>query len=344
MIYSTNRTQSLGDVTVAANENYFGNGYLDFVQECYEDELAIFENAIKSDIDEFISEGSDLQAVTEAFVEKAKEQLEKLMQKFLEWIESVKTSVIKKFDEVYNKSVILKVKELTEKFNKLKGDTKFTGKALLADSKYIDWLDTVFDSIKKSNSVVLNPTKEDIKTIESGLENVKKLNSKALDSYLVELKDKSAKEVFDYQVKIIESVKNNIQGLRNILNDEKTAAKQILKESKKNKKESEDKDTAALKVQAASTYRTLCVESLKVTMKMLRAIISKALDTMVLIIKQNKASVEEGVELDVDMLDLATESFIYEMEASLQDFSEGCKHEECDDDECCDDDEDDDEE
>lgn len=344
MIYSTNRTQSLGDVTVAANENYFGNGYLDFIQECYEDELAIFENAIKSDIDEFISEGSDLQAVTEAFVEKAKEQLAKLMQKFLEWIESVKTSVIKKFDEVYVKSVNLKVKELTEKFNKLKGDTKFTGKAFTSNEPLAIG-DKMFNDILDCKQFVLGqPTKENVESIEAKVKNVKDIDKKSLDSSLVELKDKSAKEVFDDQVKIINSVKGIIETVRKALAEEKTVAKQILKDCKKAKKESEDKDAAALKMQAASAYRTLCVETLKVTMKMLRVIISKALDTMVLIIKQNKASVEEGVELDVDMLDLATESFIYEMEASLQDFSEGCKHEECDDDECCDDDEEDDEE
>ena len=50
MIYSTNRTASLGDTTIEVdvNKSYFGAGSLVFMQEAAEDELALFENAITS--------------------------------------------------------------------------------------------------------------------------------------------------------------------------------------------------------------------------------------------------------------------------------------------------------
>ena len=73
MIYSTNRTSSLGEQSIDVNESYFGIGAQSFYQESAQDELSIFESAIKSDIDEVLigESASELQALNEGFVAKA---------------------------------------------------------------------------------------------------------------------------------------------------------------------------------------------------------------------------------------------------------------------------------
>lgn len=73
MIYSTNRTASLGEITCDVNESYFGIGAMSFMEESAQDELAIFEAAIKSDIDEVMigESATELAALNEGFVQTA---------------------------------------------------------------------------------------------------------------------------------------------------------------------------------------------------------------------------------------------------------------------------------
>ena len=341
MIYSTNRTESLGDVTISANENYFGAGYLDFVQECYEDEQAIFESCIKADIDEcLVKESTDLEALNEAFVSKAKEQLAKMMQKFIEWIESVKKSVMKKFDTEFSKAVTYRVKDLQKKAKDLNADAKYTGKAFDSTAP-LEIGDKLFNNIISCKSIVTgNPTKEDVEKIQDFLKTVKEMDKKSsIEDGLTDVKDFDAKKVIDDQVKIINDTKGIISTVRSTLDQEKAVANQLRKEAKKAGKDTEDKDAAALKLQAASAYRTLCVETFKVSMKLVRSIIYKALGVMEAAIKQNKKAVKEGTEVveEFDMSDIIFEAAMYEVEASLEDFTEG---KDCDD--CCDDDNSDD--
>lgn len=343
MIYSTNRTESLGDVTINANESYYGFGYLGFVQECYEDELSIFESAIKSDIDEaMIGESGDLTALNESFTKQAKEQITKLMTKFIEWIESVKTAVLAKFDKEFSKAVTYRTKDLTSKFNKLNDSVVFTGKAF-ASNDVLAFGDKLYGAISECKSIVTGqPTKEDVEKINAKLKAVKETDSKTLESALSEYKEAPAKKVFDTQVKIINDTKGIISTVRKNLSEEKDVAKQILKDAKKAGKEAEDKDASALKVQAASAYRTLCVETLKTTMKLVRGIIYKALSTMAAIIKQNSKAVKEDTNVeDIDMVEVATEAAIYEMEEILEgkDCCDDCEEDEDSDDDESDDDE-----
>lgn len=343
MIYSTNRKESLGDLTISANESYFGFGSLNFIQECAEDELSIFEAAIKSDIEEhgLIKEGSDLTSLNESFVEKAKNQIKTMMEKFLQWIQSTMASVMKKFDTEVGNHAAKYAKSAKEKFAKLEGTLVFKGKAF--DPKTTDPLKgfngDVLESLKNAESLVVGETvsEQDLKTIQEMLSKIKEGSKKDfLKDTLKEFENGDVKKIFDTHIEILEGCKDTINPFRVSLKEVKDTATKLYKEAKKAAKGSEDKEAAARKVQAVAAYRDLCTKTLSMGMQLIRTVISTAKSVVDSILRQNTKAVKEGTEedFDVELLTAMGESFDYELEQSFEEISEG--------EDCCDDDKDDD--
>ena len=140
MIYSTNRTASLGEITVDVNESYFGAGALDFMQENAQDELALFEAAIKSDIDEVLigESTSELEALNEGFIQNASNKIKEMMRKFIEWLKAVTRSAIAKLSQLLVRDNAKFVKIAKKKIQTMPnpGKFKYSGKGLPSNGRY----------------------------------------------------------------------------------------------------------------------------------------------------------------------------------------------------------------
>ena len=178
MIYSTNRTASLGELSVDVNESYFGIGSMSFMEEAAQDELAIFETAIKSDIDEvLIGESSyELAALNENFVDTAMNKIKEMMEKFIAWVESVIRSAWAKLNQLLNRDNAKFAAAAKKQIIKMKNKDKFkyTGPTLTAVKIDKALSDSDIDPSKIKNGLTKeNPTLSDMQSLKTEAESMK---------------------------------------------------------------------------------------------------------------------------------------------------------------------------
>lgn len=351
MIYSTNRTTSLGnnDFAVDVNESYFGAGALSFMQENAQDELALFEAAIKSDIDEtLIGESTEeLAALNEGFVQNAVNKIKEMMRKFIEWLQAVGRSALAKLTQLLVRDNATFCKQARKMIAKMKNSKnfKYSGKAL--NISHIEGLNFDMNDLKEINS------------IEGILDKIKGLSSKeALDKCRSELEeelkafkeldlrkdfnDQCVEEVKDKDIKFVEkhlefienADKKQLKNLRKALKDAENKAKKIARDADKAAKDYKGEDEIeklrlSVMAEAAGNYRTM-VQSIindllymiKQVIKISRAVVAKAMGA---------TPKNEGFEYDEELVDAMIESANYEYDEALEEMSEGKDCDDCED-------------
>ena len=345
MIYSTNRTASLSDdITVDVNESYFGLGALDFMQENAQDELALFEAAIKSDIDEFlIGESADeLTALNEGFVQNAANKIKELMRKFIEWLKSITRSAIAKLSQLLVRDNEQFVKMAKTRISKMPnpGKFKYSGKALkLSDEK-----DKIENGLKSKVESI--KAKYDKAASESSKEQLESLKSD-VDKLVEEFNALNVREDFNKQcvydasdegigfvekhLKVLEGAsKKDLKGIKDDLKKFEKEAKDLAKkaEAKAKKDEKDEVEKVRLSVMAsiANSYKTCAQkyvsDSLYITkqnVKIARAVVAKAMGA---------TPKNEGFEFEEEFIDAMIEDANYEYDEALEEMSEA---KECDD-------------
>lgn len=341
MIYSTNRTSVLGGSALGANvnESYFGIGAENFYQECAQDELSIFEMAIKSDIDEaLIGESSyELQALNEGFFESAAKKIKELMTKLKEWLSAVFRSAFAKLSALLVRDNAQFAKIASKQIAKMKNKDKFkyTGKIVLTNGTFDKIKKRAEDAVKDlidmgTDFTNINPSDVDdlIKTADEIME----------ESTVENMMEETTKDVTDAgfeivkgQLKILEELgKKDLKSVKETLNKSiKNADKMIQAANKMEKKTDEDKEKANAAMKAASKYKQLCQHMIKTLMsglkaqaKVARKVVAKAMGA---------TPKNEGVEFDEELNDALIEAVEYEYDSALEEMSEGCKNEESDD-------------
>lgn len=357
MIYSTNRTTSLGNITVDVNESYFGAGMLDFMQENAQDELALFEAAIKSDIDEvLIGESAyELEALNENFIQSAAQKIKEMMKKFIEWLKSVTRSALAKLTQLLVRDNAEFVKKAKKAIINMKNPDKFkySGKAIKLD---IDMSDLEKTADKEEN---LYAKAKDAKT-EVDLDNIKSDIEKLVEEYNkdendlrkgfdeecveeVDLEGKAALDCVNNHIKLLEDLsKKNIQKIKKSMKEMESKANKLAKDAEKAEKNYSGKDELqkkrlAVMAQAAAAYRDICQKLvsdslyiIKQTSKISRAVVTKAMGA---------TPKNEGFEYSEELIDAMIETANYEYDEALEEMSEAKKS-----DDYVDDDIDDDEE
>ena len=342
MIYSTNRTSVLGESVLDANvnESYFGIGAENFYQECAQDELSIFEMAIKSDIDEaLIGESSyELQALNEGFIESAAKKIKELMTKLKEWLSAVFRSAFAKLSALLVRDNAQFAKVAARQISKMKNKDKFkyTGKIVKDANSFKnikDMATKMAEEAKLSDFDIntIDPSKvdEQIKVIDKTIESLTVKN--AIEQGTMEVKDKGF-EIVQSQLTVLESLsKKDIKSIKEELNKSiKNADKFIQNANKMEKKTDADKEKANAAVKLASKFKQFCqanvkylMASIKAFAKIARGVVAKAMGA---------TPKNEGVEFDEELNDALIESAEYEYDNALEEMSEGCKNEEADDD------------
>lgn len=332
MIYSTNRTTSLGEMTIDVNESYFGAGAFTFMQECAQDELAMFETAIKSDIDEaIIGESSyELTALNEGFVEKAMTKIKELMKKFMAWIEAVTRSAIAKLSQLLVRDNGKFVKIARKQLAKMKNmdKFKFKGKYLkIAGSvsnleKETDMADELFAITKKE--IV---TETDVEKAEKIKEDINKLSvSDFMEAVTGETEDGGI-DLIKKHINSLESYdKKELKKIRDRAKKSKDEAAKILKDAQDTERKLKDdakddiKNSAANKVKVASIFKecnqkviSYELSCLKGMIKVCRSVVSKAMGA---------SPKNEGFEVDVELIDAMNEAVLLEYDEALEEMSE----------------------
>lgn len=330
MIYSTNRTASLGEITCDVNESYFGIGAMSFLEEAAQDELAIFEAAIKSDIDEvMIGESADeLSALNEGFVQTAAKKVKEMMKKFIEWIAAVTRSAFAKLSQLVvrdnAKFAAMAKKQIIKMKNKDK--FKFNGKYIKSFSDSVSTVSTLEQGLKglatklSSGSI----TEGDKDMIEKLKDDVMKLSvSEAMKEVVAEAKDEGL-SVIESQIKILESHgKSAMQALKKDMDKSRKEAADIASKASKDEKNAKDeeKEAAAIKVQGAAAYKVAMqkiisfkMAFIKSQLKVARAAVAKAMGA---------TPKNEGVEYDEELTMAMIESADFEYDEALEEMSEG---------------------
>ena len=343
MIYSTNRTASLGnnDFAVDVNESYFGAGALSFMQENAQDELALFEAAIKSDIDEtLIGESTEeLAALNEGFVQNAANRIKEMMKKFIEWIKSVMRSAVAKLSNLLIRDNAQFIKTAKRRISTMPNakNFKYNGKALklsevkesgnaaedlkgLYDKAATATSKEALESISKEVSDKVDAFKEmDVRKAfkDNCVIDAKDENLAFVEDHLKFLEDKSKKQLAE--------VKKNMATMEN---DAKKLAKEAEKKSKDYKGEDElERTKLAVMAEAAAAYRNCCQMFVKDSLyilsqqiKIARAVVTRAMGA---------SPKNEGVEYTEELIDAMIEASDYEYDEALEEMSEGK--------DCCDD-------
>lgn len=338
MIYSTNRTASLGDMSVGVNESYFGIGAMSFMEEAAQDELAIFESAIKSDIDEvLIGESSyELAALNENFVDSAVNKIKELMKKFVAWIESVVRSAFAKLSQLLVRDNAKFAAVARKQIIKMKNKDKFkySGKYLIELDEYsfdkgesVDDIKKLFDDIKDKASA--ESAKAKMETIKKGFDELEV--SKAMEAITKETTDGDLKLVERHLTMLETLSKKHIKEVKKELDNAKKGANELSKKADKMAREAkdEDKEVANMKAEIASTYKS-CVQKfvvfelamIKAQAKIARSVVAKAMGA---------TPKNEGFEYDEELTDAMIEAAEYEYDSAMEEMSEGSKCEECDD-------------
>lgn len=356
MIYSTNRTASLGYITGDVNESYFGAGAFNFMQENAQDELALFEAAIKSDIDEvLIGESAyELEALNENFVENAVNKIKEMMKKFIEWLKSVTRSAVAKLSQllVRDNAKFVKIAEKQIKSMRTMSKFKYSGKGLV-----LSYFNKEIIEIPEVEPYYAQAAKEGVtetdldrisNDIKHTLEEFKKVSMRDFfnDNCVKEYTDQNIDFVMGH-IEILKSMdKKKLSKLRKDMKEMESKAKKLAREAESKSRNYEEKDTAesklkkkqlAVMAEAASAskdfWQTFVADSLytiKQQSKIARAVVAKAMGAS----PKNEAYGYDDEALIQAMIEAAD----YEYDEALEEMSEA---KECDD---IDDDFDDDDE
>lgn len=324
MIYSTNRTASLGDMTIDVNESYFGAGALTCFEEAAHDELDIFENAIKSDIDEvMIGESADeLTALNEGFVQSALDKIKELMKKFMEWLEAVSRSAIAKLTQLVVRDNAKFCKVARKQIAKMKNQGKFESKGTVLKAFDMEKISSAVESgIADKDSVTVSDVVKALTETDATItlavveEHLKFLEN--FDSKVMSKLRKTVKEEKKAAAKHVKDAEAKLKGIKTDDEAGRTAAQKELDDARKFKETSQKTITMSL-------------STIKQMIKIARAVVAKAMGAT----PKNEAYGWDDEDLATAML----EAMDYEYDEALEEMSEACK-EGCED---CDDDSDDD--
>lgn len=336
MIYSTNRTSSLGEQSIDVNESYFGIGAQSFYQESAQDELSIFETAIKSDIDEVLigESASELQALNEGFVANVVKKVKEMMKKFKEWIMAVMRSAFAKLSSLIVRDNATFAKTARKHIATMKNKDKF---------KYSGKVVTNVDVITSTCTAITNDGDKAIKAIS-----VDTIDPSSVDAKIKDLDDTAAvtaeelvdactKEVRDEGISVVDSQlkaldslsKKTIKDLKKAFNDSIKSANEVIKKfDKMEGKDDAEKEKINACAKLATAYKTStqkCLSTLMSVLKTLAKIARKVVAKAMGATPKN-----EGVEYDEELNNALIESAEYEYDEALEEMSEGCHKEDCD--------------
>lgn len=345
MIYSTNRTTSLGDMTVDVNESYFGVGALSFMQENAQDELALFEAAIRSDIDEVLIGESvtELEALNEGFVNSAVNKIKEMMRKFIEWLKAVTRSAYAKLTQLLVRDNEKFIKIATKQLSTMKNykNFKYSGKALKfpknTDTETplskVNGIKDIYNTVKKESSKEkIEELKGEAETLvkefneldvrkqfqETCVEDVTDEGIDLVQKHLDILKDKTKKDL-----------KKNKKTLIDLENDAKKIAKEA-EQAVKNEKDEDAKAKLSALASIANMYKSCAQKHVsdelyltKQNAKIARAVVAKAMGA---------TPKNEGAEYDEELINAMIESIDYEYDEALEEMSDGKECKDCDDD------------
>lgn len=347
MIYSTNRTSSLGELSVDVNESYFGIGAQTFYEESAQDELSMFEAAIKSDIDEVLigESASELQSLNEGFVQNAVNKIKEMMKKFIAWCQAVMRSAFAKLSSLLVRDNAKFAKLASKHIATMKNKDKFkyTGKIVVnvdsLSSLMNDFAKESDNSIKAIDVKSITPAEADsaIKATDEILQDLTKEN--LVKEFTKEVTD-AGFDIIQSQIKVLETLsKKSIKDLKAEFNKAIKGANEVIKRvSKMEGKDDAEKEKIAACAKVASAYKTNTQKMLAVMMgfiktlaKIARGVVARAMGA---------TPKNEGVEFDEELNEALIEAVEYEYDEALEEMSEG-KCESCED---CDDDDDEDEE
>ena len=365
MIYSTNRSMSIGDIDVDVNESYFGAGALNFMQENAQDELALFESAIKTDIDEvFIGESAyELEALHENFVERTINKIKEIVKKFIEWLRGVTRSAIAKLSQLLVRDNKNFCKIARRQIAKMRNGSKFeySGKTLNF-AKLPEFVDaekvTAEKKLENNDSIytrLSNAKKmEELTPIEEDLNREKENSSKTTS-----LEDSFDKECVneDGEIKGIDPVKQYIEYLEGMDSKYLKKLKAKLKSAERKAKEKEKRAERAVKNDKskddeASKFKTkqlsLMAEALTFEREETQALVKSVLYAIKQSCKIARAVVakamgaspkNEGFEYTPELVQAMIESADWDYDEALEEMSEASDVDDIDD-EFDDDDED----
>lgn len=338
MIYSTNRTTSLGEQTIDVNEGYFGIGAMSFMEESAHDELAIFEMAIKSDIDEVMigESASELTALNEGFVQNAANKIKEMMKKFMEWLAAVTRSAFAKLTQLLVRDNAKFAATAKKQIIKMKNKDKFKYKG-----KYLINLDVKEDAVKSDAASVkkLFDQINDKTSAETAKDALQKIKNDADKLSVSDSMKELVKETEDGDIKLVERHlkmledlgKDKLKKIKKQMDDAKKDAADIAKKADKMAREAkdEDKEMANAKAEAAALYKAYVQKAvsfqmgmIKAQAKIARSVVAKAMGA---------TPKNEGVEYDEELTDAMIESAEYEYDSALEEMSEGSDCEDCDD-------------
>lgn len=357
MIYNTNRTTSLSEeITVDVNESYFGVGALDFMQKNAIEEFALFEAAIKSDIDEVLigESASELESLNEGFVQSAKEKLVQLWTDLVEMITSVLKSWAEKFDNFLKTRVDKFVADVSGKIDKIPADFSYEGKAIkLSDGQEIKW--NSFVTVGKSlyTEAQLAKTPEDIKKVIDSIDmkvaefNAKKPRKKLDECFEPKMKITASviEDHFDFLKKARNDIKKDKESMNTFKKDAADQLKQAKKLSKENKNADEfERSRYNTMVKAAAAYKNCLQTVIKDIMffraeelKVAMAVVTKGIMMGTKEAKKAEKPAEtkttnEAFEIVEDvfgiseaMVDAMIESSNYEIEQLFEEMSEAAE-------------------
>lgn len=346
MIYSTNRTSSLGELSVDVNESYFGIGAQTFYEESAQDELSMFEAAIKSDIDEVLigESASELQSLNEGFVQNAVNKIKEMMKKFIAWCQAVIRSAFAKLSSLLVRDNAKFAKLASKHIATMKNKDKFkyTGKIVT----HVDQISTFIGTFGKTcDSLVtaVDVKSIDEKSVDSKIKDVEDLAAKLTKDKLIpdfteEVTDAKI-DIVQGQIKVLDVLsKKSIKDVKGEFNKAIKGANDVIKRvSKMEGKDDAEKEKIAACSRLASAYKTNTQKMLvsimgliKTLAKIARGVVARAMGA---------TPKNEGVEFDEELNEALIEAVEYEYDEALEEMSEG-KCEDCED---CDDDNEDEE-
>lgn len=344
MIYSTNRTSSLGELSVDVNESYFGIGAQTFYEESAQDELSMFEAAIKSDIDEVMigESASELQTLNEGFVQNAVNKIKEMMKKFIAWCQAVMRSAFAKLSSLLVRDNAKFAKIASKRIATMKNKDKFkyTGK-IVQDIEGVTGLMNDFSkaaegTVKAINveSITVDGAESKIKEIEEDVEIFTK--ESLMKEFTKEVTD-AGFDIVKGQISVLDVLsKKSIKDLKDGFNKAIKGANEVIKKvSKMEGKDNAEKEKIAACSKLASAYKTNTQKMLVAMMGLIKALAKIARGVVARAMGATPKN--EGVEFDEELNEALIEAVEYEYDEALEEMSEG-KCEDCED--CDDDDED----
>ena len=341
MIYSTNRTSSLGEQSIDVNESYFGIGAQSFYQESAQDELSIFESAIKSDIDEVLigESASELQALNEGFVANVVQKVKEMMKKFKEWIMAVMRSAFAKLSSLIVRDNASFAKIARKRIATMKNKDKFKYTGKIVNPNEVDNISSLCTDLTTEGGKLIKAINIDTINLDTVDEAIKDIEDSVSFTSEEVIKD-ITKEVTDEGISIVDSQlkvldvlsKKTIKNLKKTFNDAIKNANEVIKKfDKMEGKDNAEKEKINACAKIATAYKTstqkclsILMSVLKTLAKIARGVVAKAMGA---------TPKNEGVEYDEELNNALIESAEYEYDEALEEMSEGCHKEGCDEDE-----------